>query len=172
MLNHQSCAPEPRQAIADTSQLVDEFLVFQLGGEEYALDILWVQEIRASEAMTRLADAPAYFAGVINLRGLIVPMLDLRIKFGFTPDTALEPVAIILNTGETQIGILVDGVSEVISSARAAIKAPPDLAEIGTSAMIQGILSLEQRMLIVLDFAKFIISIQSTMPQSALDELH
>ncbi len=145
------------------SQGLGEFLVFQLGGEEYALDILLVQEIRAHEAMTAIADTADYFAGVINLRGLIVPMIDMRIKFGFSTHQDSQPVAIILNTCERQIGILVDGVSEVIRINHGEIKAPPDLPEVGANTMIRGLLTLQQRILIILNFAQFIPSLQSNL---------
>jgi hypothetical protein len=99
---------------------IQEFLAFKLGSEEYGIDILRVQEIRSYEAPTRMANTPAFIKGVINLRGVIVPIIDMRLKFnleqanydGFT-------VVIVLNIGRQVVGIVVDGVSDVIARAAA-----------------------------------------------------
>ena len=100
----------------DGDALASEYLTFTLGSEEYAIDILKVQEIRAYESPTLIANAPPFIKGVINLRGIIVPVLDLRIKFNldmieYTPFT----VVIILNVARRVIGVVVDSVSDVIS---------------------------------------------------------
>src|SRR6185369_18058551 len=100
----------------DEDQLTSEFLTFTLGDEEYAIDILKVQEIRGYEPPTMIANAPPFIKGVINLRGIIVPVVDLRIKFNlgkieYTPFT----VVIILNVAGRVVGAVVDAVSDVIS---------------------------------------------------------
>src|SRR5665647_1881411 len=89
-----------------------EFLAFTLGQEEYAIDILKVQEIRGYEAVTRIANAPEFIKGVVNLRGIIIPILDMRIKFNLgTPVYNEFTVVIILNIAGRIMGIVVDGVS-------------------------------------------------------------
>src|SRR5438874_3603245 len=93
-----------------------EFLTFRLGAEEYGIDILKVQEIRTYEQPTRIANTPAFIKGVINLRGNIVPIIDLRVKFGL-PESRYDgqTVVIVLNIGKRTIGVVVDGVSDVIA---------------------------------------------------------
>src|ERR1700739_942015 len=91
-----------------------EFLAFTLGSEEYGIDILKVQEIRGYEAVTRIANAPEFIKGVINLRGIIIPVVDMRIKFNLGSATYDQfTVVIILNIGGRVVGMVVDSVSEV-----------------------------------------------------------
>ncbi len=136
-----------------------EFLTFRLGEEEYAIDILKVQEIRGYDAVTRIAGAPAFVKGVINLRGTIVPIVDLRIKFGlgiaeYTPFT----VTIILNVGGRVVGIVVDSVSDVTGLLPDQIRPAPDFASGLDTACIQGLGTLDERMLIVVDIEKLMLS--------------
>jgi purine-binding chemotaxis protein CheW len=136
-----------------------EFLTFTLGEEEYAIDILKVQEIRGYDAVTRIAGAPAFVKGVINLRGTIVPIVDLRIKFGlgkvdYTPFT----VTIILNVGGRVVGIVVDSVSDVTGLLPDQIRPAPDFASGLDTAYIQGLGTLDERMLIVVDIEKLMLS--------------
>ena len=130
----------------------DEYLTFRLGEEEYAIDILRVQEIRAREPITRIANSPAFMRGVINLRGTIVPIVDLRVKLacetveynGFT-------VVIVLNVRGRVVGAVVDSVSDVLQLGGDAIRpAPATNATIDTSYII-GIASVAERMLILMD---------------------
>src|SRR5512143_465277 len=107
---------QSRAERTEESSGAQEYLTFTLGPEEYAIDILKVQEIRGYEHPTTIANAPAFIKGVINLRGTIVPVVDLRIKFQvgkaeYTPFT----VVIVLNIGNRIVGMVVDGVSDVIS---------------------------------------------------------
>ena len=136
-----------------------EFLTFTLGEEEYAIDILKVQEIRGYDAVTRIAGAPAFVKGVINLRGTIVPIVDLRIKFGlgnveYTPFT----VTIILNVGGRVVGIVVDSVSDVVGMLPEQIRPAPVFASGLDTAYIQGLGTLDERMLIVVDIEKLMLS--------------
>jgi purine-binding chemotaxis protein CheW len=138
----------------------NEFLTFTLGSEEYGVDILKVQEIRGYDTVTRLPDAPDYIKGVINLRGTIVPVLDLRIKFntGRVVYDALT-VMIILNVASRVVGIVVDGVSDVIQLGPAQLKPAPELhgtAGNGGGAFITGIGALDERMLILVDIEKLL----------------
>ena len=149
-------APQGSPADAGYRQ---EFLTFRLGEEEYAIDILKVQEIRGYDAVTRIAGAPAFVKGVINLRGTIVPIVDLRIKFGlgsaeYTPFT----VTIILNVGHRVVGIVVDSVSDVTGLLPEQIRPAPDFASGLDTAYIQGLGTLDERMLIVVDIEKLMLS--------------
>jgi len=106
-----------------------EFLVFTLGDEEYGIDILKVQEIRGYDQVTRIANTPDFIKGVTNLRGVIVPIVDLRVKFSqqdveYNDNT----VVIVLNLGQRVVGIVVDGVSDVLSLASDRIRPAPEFA--------------------------------------------
>ncbi|WP_412480991.1 chemotaxis protein CheW [Azonexus sp. IMCC34839] len=131
-----------------------EFLVFRLGGEEYAIDILRVQEIRGYDAVTRLANSPEFIKGVINLRGVIVPIIDLRIKFSHPAEYNTFTVLIILNVLDRQLGIVVDGVSDVVAFNRQQIRPAPQFSSSFDTRYIRGMASLEERMIIVTDIEK------------------
>jgi purine-binding chemotaxis protein CheW len=137
----------------------EEYLSFRLGDEEYAIDILRVQEIRAREAVTRIANAPGFLRGVINLRGTIVPIVDLRIRFGM-PVAANEanPVTIILNIGRHVVGMVVDGVSDVVALKPGELRPAPALSGVVEAACIRGLAPVEGRMLIVVDIARLMTS--------------
>src|SRR4030067_625297 len=106
-----------------------ELLTFTLGSEEYGIDILKVQEIRGYEAVTTIANAPEFIKGVINLRGIIVPIVDMRIKFKLGNVTYNElTVVIILNVAKRVMGIVVDGVSDVIALAADQLKPAPEFS--------------------------------------------
>jgi purine-binding chemotaxis protein CheW len=132
-----------------------EFLAFTMGQEEYGLDILKVQEIRGYEAVTTLANAPDYFKGVINLRGVIVPVIDMRIRFNLaTPTYDQFTIVIVLNIGGTIMGMVVDSVSDVTTLASEQIRPPPQLGSaIGADYLI-GIGTIDERMLILIDIDK------------------
>lgn len=136
-----------------------EFLTFTLGAEEYAIDILKVQEIRGYDAVTTIANTPEFIKGVINLRGTIVPIVDLRIKFGvgkveYTPFT----VVIILNVAGRVVGIVVDSVSDVITLGGSHIRPAPEFAASVDTAYIVGLGTLGERMLIVVDIQQLMFS--------------
>jgi purine-binding chemotaxis protein CheW len=133
-----------------------EFLTFRLGGEEYGIDILRVQEIRSYEPPTRIANAPAFLKGVVNLRGVIVPILDLRLKLGC--DTAEYngfTVVIVLNVHERVVGVVVDSVSDVIELQGDQVKEAPQLNSNVDAGFITGIGTVKngdaERMLILVD---------------------
>jgi len=138
-----------------------EFLTFILGKEEYGVDILKVQEIRGYDTVTRLPDSPDYVKGVINLRGTIVPVLDLRIKFNVgTVEYNSFTVMIILNIAKRVVGIVVDGVSDVMQLTAEQLRPPPELGAGGNGAsqFITGIGALEDRMLILVDIERLLRS--------------
>jgi purine-binding chemotaxis protein CheW len=132
-----------------------EVLSFRLGGEEYAISILKVQEIRGYDAVTRIASAPEYLKGVINLRGIIVPIVDMRIKFN-VGEANYDPftVVIILNINGHTIGMVVDSVSDVVTLTPDQIKPAPDMGASVATEFLQGLGTVGERMLILLDIDK------------------
>ncbi len=117
-----------------------EFLTFRLGEEVYGIDILQVQEIREIELVTRIPRVARFVRGVINLRGAIVPVVDLGLMFGFPQPIALEKAsAIVLNTDKRLVGLVVSAVSDVIGLAASEILPPPELGTRAIGAALQGI---------------------------------
>lgn len=116
-----------------------EFLTCTLGAESYGVDILRVQEIREIAQVTRVPRVAAYVRGVVNLRGAIVPMVDLGLMFGFPEALALPASAIVLNVERRLVGLLVSSVSDVIALADEEILPPPDLGERAVGSAIGGI---------------------------------
>jgi purine-binding chemotaxis protein CheW len=134
-----------------------EFLTFVLGEERYGIDIQQVREIRRYEKVTALANLPAYIKGVIDLRGTIVPVIDLRIKLKLErADYNGLTVLIILNVGERTLGIVVDAVSDVIAYDSKEVKAVPEMGGIIDCRYITGLIGLESGMLILLDMGRFL----------------
>jgi purine-binding chemotaxis protein CheW len=136
-----------------------EFLTFRLGAEEYGIDILRVQEIRSYEPPTRIANAPACIKGVVNLRGVIVPIIDLRLKLGCeSADYDEFTVVIVLNVRGRVIGAVVDSVSDVLQLGREQIQPAPDLHSGIDASFITGIGTVRsgdaQRMLILTDIER------------------
>jgi purine-binding chemotaxis protein CheW len=136
-----------------------EFLAFTLGGEEYAIDILKVQEIRGYDTVTSLPNTPPFMKGVINLRGMIVPIFDLRIKLNL-PNVSYDQftVVIILNIAQRMAGVVVDSVSDVIDLPGNEIKPAPQLGAAIKTDYILGLATVEQRMLIIIDIEKLATS--------------
>jgi purine-binding chemotaxis protein CheW len=129
-----------------------EFLTFRLGAEEYGIDILKVQEIRGYENPTRIANAPEFIKGVINLRGTIVPIVDMRIKFGCgKAEYNAFTVVIILNVANRVVGIVVDSVSDVLELSSEQVKPAPELSSVVDSSYILGLGSVAERMLILVE---------------------
>lgn len=136
-----------------------EFLTFALGVEEYAIDILKVQEIRGYDVVTTIANTPPFIKGVINLRGVIVPIVDMRIKFNLGKVEYNEfTVVIILNVSGRVVGMVVDSVSDVITLESEQIKDAPQFAGAGGSGHITGIGTLADRMLILIDIERLMLS--------------
>jgi purine-binding chemotaxis protein CheW len=132
---------QPHTAITEGG----EFLTFRLGGEEYGIDILRVQEIRSYEQPTRIANSPHFIKGVVNLRGVIVPIIDLRLKLGCeSAEYNAFTVVIVLN-------VKVDSVSDVLELTRDHIKPAPELNSNVDANYITGIGSVAERMLILMD---------------------
>ena len=129
-----------------------EYLTFRLGAEEYGIDILRVQEIRSYEPPTRIANAPAFLKGVVNLRGVIVPIVDLRLKLGCdTAEYNHFTVVIVLNVRGRVVGAVVDSVSDVLELAGETIRPAPAMNSTIDTGFITGIGSVADRMLILMD---------------------
>jgi len=130
----------------------NEFLAFTLGGEEYGIDILKVQEIRGYEAVTHIANTPDFIKGVVNLRGVIVPIVDMRIKFLFDVVAYdAQTVVIILNVAKRVIGMVVDGVSDVVTLTAEQIKPAPEFGSALNTDYLTGLGTVDGRMLILMD---------------------
>ena len=136
-----------------------EYLTFVLGEEEYGLEILKVQEIRGYDAVTQIANTPDFIKGVVNLRGKIVPIVDLRIKFHLGKIEYNEfTVVIILNLHGRVVGIVVDGVSDVMALKDDQIREVPSLVTSIDTKYIVGLATVEQQMLILVDIEQLMSS--------------
>lgn len=136
-----------------------EYLTFVLGEEEYGLEILKVQEIRGYDAVTQIANTPEFIKGVVNLRGKIVPIVDLRIKFNLGKVEYDEfTVVIILNLNGRVVGIVVDGVSDVMALKDEQIREVPSLVTSIDTKYIVGLATVEAQMLILVDIEQLMSS--------------
>lgn len=133
-------------------QGTQQFVTFAIGKEEYAVDIMQVREIQAWTEVTVLPNQPNYMRGVLNLRGIIVPIFDLRSRFdqGKTNATNIH-VVVIIAVGDRIIGILVDRVSDILTVDSSEIRAVPDMDEIGEKDHIIGLVTADERMVALLD---------------------
>ncbi len=137
------------------SDIPNEYLTFTLGAEEYGVDILKVQEIRGYDTVTRIPDAPDFIKGVINLRGTIVPVVDMRLKFKLGRVEYNEfTVMIILNVARRVVGMVVDGVSDVMQLTPEQIRPAPEFGSAVNSRFITGLGALQDRMLILIDIER------------------
>ncbi len=144
-----------------------EFLAFKLGSEEYGIDILKVQEIRGYEAVTRIANSPDFLKGVVNLRGIIVPIVDMRIKFRLgEPSYDQFTVVIILNIGGRVVGMVVDSVSDVTTRAPAQIRPAPEMGTAFNTDYLIGLGTLDERMLILVDIDRLMSSSEMGLIES------
>ena len=135
-------------AIPDSTR---EYLAFRLGDEQYGIDITRVREIRALEPVTRLVEAPAYVRGVINLRGEIVLVTDLRARFGLPPaESDAKPVMIVIDAKDA-VGMVVDGVTDVVPLAASEIQSPPSMQGAVDERFVQGVATVDDRLMVVLD---------------------
>ncbi|MGC6387314.1 chemotaxis protein CheW [Ewingella sp. S1.OA.A_B6] len=144
-----------------------EFLIFTLADEEYGIDILKVQEIRGYDQVTRIANTPPFIKGVTNLRGVIVPIIDLRVKFAQKNVVYNEnTVVIVLNFENRVVGIVVDGVSDVLSLTQEQIRPAPEFAVTLSTEYLTGLGSLGERMLILVDIEKLLSSEEMALLES------
>ena len=148
---------------------IREFLAFKLGTEEYGIDILRVQEIRSYEQPTRIANAPSHVLGVVNLRGTIVPIVDMRVRFNLeqTPYDAFT-VVIVLHIGQRVVGMVVDGVSDVITLDAEQLRPVPEFNSVIDSEHLMAIGAIDERMLILLDIEKLMAAPDMGLTDSPL----
>ncbi len=146
-------------APAAAREATREVLVFVIGKEEYGVDILKVQEIRGYEKVTPIPAAPDYLKGVLNLRGVIVPVIDMRVKFAL-PEVRYDSttVVVILRLSSRVIGIVVDAVSDVVGLTAADVKEAPRLGSIVDAGYLSGVATRDERMILLLDIEKFLSS--------------
>lgn len=161
-------AAEALEAHTSNAQ-TEQFLSFMLADEEYGIDILQVQEIRGWEHVTPIPNTPEYIKGVMNLRGTIVPVVDLRLRFkmdaaDYSPTTVVIVLRISSEKGDRTVGIVVDAVSEVYDVALDELKSPPDLGGSISTEFMQGLATVEEKMVILLD-------INGLITEAVLDEL-
>jgi purine-binding chemotaxis protein CheW len=147
----------------DAAADAEQYLTFQLGREEYAVDILRVQEIKGWERATRIPHAPDYVLGVINLRGAIVPIIELRKRFHLEsidvgPTTVVIVVKVSGERGERTVGMVVDAVCEVYNVPHTDLKPPPEIGASVETAFVKGLATVEDKMLILLDIDRLINS--------------
>ena len=146
-------------AATPESARLGEFLTFRLGAEEYGIDILRVQEIRSYEPPTRIANVPGFVKGVVNLRGVIVPIVDLRMKFGCpSHEYNSLTVVVVLNIRGRVVGVVVDSVSDVLELTRQHVKPAPEMSGSVDTRHITGIANVGERMLILMDIEALMAS--------------
>jgi purine-binding chemotaxis protein CheW len=153
-MSHPSTDPNAAAAVR-------QVLTFVIGEATYGIDIPCVQEIRGWSPVTPLPQSPADVLGVLNLRGAIVPVLDLRLKFGsanvqYTPVTVIIVVSVMSAKGRREFGMVVDGVSDVIDIAAQDVKHAPDLGGSTSGAYIRGLLPVAGRMVVLLDIERLL----------------
>lgn len=150
---------EPKNAVTDTGS--KQVLTFTLGDETYGVDILRVQEIRGWSPVTRIPQAPTHVLGVLNLRGSIVPIVDMRMRFNleraeYTPLTVIIVLSVQSSIGRRDFGVVVDGVSDVIDVPVADVKPAPDLGAHVSTEFIEGLAAVSGRMVMLLDIDQLI----------------
>lgn len=149
------------ESVTSLSTAEHQYLTFILSGEEYGVDILTVQELRGWENTTPIPNAPSFVLGVINLRGVIVPIVDLRSRFGldridYGPTTVVIIVKVQANGKERVLGIVVDAVSEVYDINKSDVQPPPDMEGSISIDFVTGLATMEDKMVILLDITKLV----------------
>lgn len=147
--------------IEQTTAASNQMLTFMLGDETYGVDILRVQEIRGWSPVTRIPQSPPHVLGVLNLRGSIVPIVDLRMRLNFdraeyTPVTVIIVLSVESGHGRRDFGVVVDGVSDVINVQASEVKQAPDLGAQVNMEFIQGLATVAERMVMLLDIDRLI----------------
>ncbi|WP_298975175.1 chemotaxis protein CheW [uncultured Roseobacter sp.] len=139
-----------------------ELLTFQLADQEYSLDIMSVREIRGWTRTTPLPHAPSYMKGVINLRGTVLPVMDLSERLGLKPQEQTDRnVIIVVNHNDVMTGLLVDAVSDIIALTAEDLQPPPEMQPGSTSSVVSSLTLIDERMIRVLDLSAIVLSVQS-----------
>ena len=145
---------------AEQTELV-QYLTFMMDNEEYGIEILSVQEIRGWEAMTQIPNSPDYVKGVINLRGTVIPVIDLRLRFQlqkieYSELTVVIIVKVILGDNEKVMGIVVDAVSDVYNLDKEAYTKAPDIGDVTNKSFIEGLVNVTDKMVVLLNLEKIL----------------
>lgn len=144
-------------------------LTFSLAGEEYGLDILAVREIRGWTPVTRIPQAPSYVLGVLNLRGAIVPVIDMRLRFGLPREEyTANTVTVIVTVAGRNFGVVVDGVSDVLDVTAANLRPVPDMGTTVDTEYLKGLTAVDERMVLLLDVDKLLQPQDAQMLEAAL----
>lgn len=138
-----------------------QYLTFSLANEEYGVDILRVQEIKGWTPVTQIPNAPSFLKGVLNLRGTIVPIVDLRMRFNlkeieYTPTTVVIVLSLLTEGRERTFGIVVDAVSDVLNIATADIRPKPDFGTVVDADFINGLATVDEQMVMLLDIDRLL----------------
>lgn len=129
-----------------------EFIAFRIGAQEFCIDIMSVREIRGWTPATALPHAPSYVRGVINLRGSVLPIVDLAERLGFPPtDASARQVIIVVQVASQIIGLLVDAVSDILTLTNETIQPTPDVASDFVKSFVRGMLAIDGRMIGVIE---------------------
>lgn len=151
-----------------------QYLTFVLAGEEYGVDILRVQEIKGWDSVTHIPNTPEYVRGVINLRGTIVPIIDMRIRFNleqlaYGPTTVVIVLKVLSENGDRIMGVVVDGVSDVYNMSDEAIKAAPDFGSAVDTDFVKGLATVNEKMVIILDIDHMLNSRELSEVESSVE---
>lgn len=149
------------EQLMDAGSLADQYLTFMLDGEEYGIEILQIQEIKGWDTVTPVPNVPDYVLGVMNLRGAIVPVMDLRKRFNletikFTPTTVVIVVKVTDEDSERIVGIVADAVSEVYRFNKEDVQLPPDLGNSASTEYVSGLVAVGDKMVILLQINKLV----------------
>lgn len=146
-----------------------QYLTVNLADEEYGVDILAVREIRGWTPVTRIPQAPSYVLGVLNLRGAIVPVLDLRLRFGLVREEyTATTVTVIVTVAGRNFGVVVDAVSDVVDVEAAAVRPVPDMGTAVDTEYLKGLTSVGERMVLLLDVDRLLQPQDAQMLEAAL----
>ncbi|HVJ77597.1 MAG TPA: chemotaxis protein CheW [Hyphomicrobium sp.] len=139
----------------------NEFVAFRVGAQEFCVDIMGVREIRGWTPATPLPHAPSYVRGVINLRGAVLPIVDLGLRFGLGPtEPTPRSVIIVVHIHQQVVGLLVDAVSDILTSSEASMQPTPDIASDMAKTFVKGVYAVDSRMI-------SIVTLDSVLPISA-----
>jgi purine-binding chemotaxis protein CheW len=147
-----------------TSKDLLQLVTFRLGEEEYAIDILTIQEVNRWSSVTAMPNAPHAVDGIINLRGRVIPVINLRKRFGLPFESPEQSRIMVVNACGTTVGLIVDNVSEVLRIASSTIEPPPEMGVGAANSYVTGIGKLENRLLLLIDIELLLSDgIQSTV---------
>ena len=174
MLEPETAGPSSATArpSAEAESASRQVLTFVLGGETYGVDILRVQEIRGWSAVTKIPRAPQHVLGVLNLRGAIVPIVDLRTRLDlerveYTAVTVIIVLSIVSGTVRRDFGVVVDGVSDVVDVKSSEVRPPPEIGSSAATSYIRGLVTIAERMVVLLDIDRLIGAELSGLEASA-----